>query len=92
MSQALAAAVAGLALRSAHGQRGRQRRQLRSLPAPKVGPLGSDQRTDNGPGRRKDERSEASGPLTAASPVGERSWWLLQPGSNQGPPSPAVAP
>nr|XP_017445964.1 interferon-induced transmembrane protein 10 [Rattus norvegicus] len=85
VSQALAAATAGLALRSARGQRGRQRRQPRSLPAPKVGPLGRDQRADSGPGERKDARSEAQGsdPL-AESPVGERYWWLLQP-TAQGP-------
>ncbi|XP_052028583.1 interferon-induced transmembrane protein 10 [Apodemus sylvaticus] len=31
------------------------------LPAPKVGPLGRDQRTDSDPGERKDARSEAQG-------------------------------
>lgn len=67
VSQALAAAVAGLALRSARGQRGRQRRQPRSLPAPKVGPLGRDQRADSGPGERKDARSEAQGPTHSPS-------------------------
>lgn len=93
MSQALAAATAGLALRSARGQRGRQWRQPRSLPAPKVGPLGRDQRADSGPGERKDARSEAQGsdPL-AESPVGERYWWLLQPTVRLGATQPCHSP
>ncbi|XP_051048097.1 interferon-induced transmembrane protein 10 [Phodopus roborovskii] len=80
VSQALAAAAAGT-LRSARGQRGRQRRQPRALPAPKVGPLRRDQRTDSGPGQRKDERSEAqgSGSLAARRVASRCVQWLRGP-------------
>lgn len=98
VSQALAAAVAGLALRSGRGQRaagsggGSGAPSPALSPPPRLGGLDAHPRTDSGPGRRKDARTEAqgSGSPAAESPVGEDapSGRMRQTRAGRGPAGP----